>query len=83
MIQIMLVDDQKSMVAGLKALLSTHEDFAVVATAGSGEEALEILDVLNAAATPNSTSDQSSLPDVVLVSMLSLRETSSQPMACS
>ena len=68
MIQIMLVDDQKSMVAGLKALLSTHEDFAVVATARSGEEALEILDVLNAAATPpDSLSAPASFPDVVLM----------------
>jgi DNA-binding NarL/FixJ family response regulator len=40
MINIMLVDDQKSMITGLKALLSTHDDFAVVATAASGAEAL-------------------------------------------
>lgn len=59
MIQIMLVDDQKSMIAGLKALLSTHEDFAVVGTAGSGEEALELLAALNTTAA--------GFPDVVLM----------------
>lgn len=60
MINLMLVDDQKSMIAGLKALLSTHADFAVVATAGSGEEALDQLTACQA--TPSAP-----LPDVVLM----------------
>jgi len=60
MINLMLVDDQKSMIAGLKALLSTHADFAVVATAGSGEEALDQLTACQA--TPSMP-----LPDVVLM----------------
>lgn len=60
MINLMLVDDQKSMIAGLKALLSTHADFAVVATAGSGEEALDQL-------TACQVTPSTSLPDVVLM----------------
>jgi DNA-binding NarL/FixJ family response regulator len=72
MIKLMLVDDQKSMIAGLKALLSTHEEFAVVATAGSGEEALETLTRLNAAlnaATANTDPAVAlpGLPDVILM----------------
>lgn len=68
MIKLMLVDDQTSMIAGLKALLSTHDDFAVVATAGSGEEALAILTTLSAPA-PGAKPDQplANFPDVVLM----------------
>lgn len=43
MIHIMLVDDQPAMISGLKALLSTHEGFAITATANSGAEAIEWL----------------------------------------
>ncbi|MCX6048438.1 MAG: response regulator transcription factor [Chloroflexi bacterium] len=68
MINIMLVDDQKSMITGLKALLSTHEEFAVVATANSGEEALECLTTLNAAPVrSNSVGETSTFPDMVLM----------------
>jgi len=68
MIKIMLVDDQKSMIAGLKALLSTHEDFAVVVTAASGEQALEILTTLSVApANANSAEASPNFPDVVLM----------------
>lgn len=68
MIKIMLVDDQKSMIAGLKALLSTHEDFAVVATAASGEEALETLAALSVApASAQPEGALASFPDVVLM----------------
>ena len=42
MISNMLVDDQASIIAGLKAILSTHEEFVVAATARSGEEALDL-----------------------------------------
>lgn len=59
MIKLMLVDDQKSMITGLKALLSTHEGFAVVATAASGEEAVDTLTTLTPAAA--------TFPDVVLM----------------
>lgn len=59
MINIMLVDDQKSMLAGLKALLSTHADFTVVATAQSGEEALASLTTLH--------TTSSAFPDVLLM----------------
>ena len=58
MINIMLVDDQISMISGLKALLSTHEDFSVVLTASSGEEAIEAL------SCPTALAD---FPDVVLM----------------
>jgi DNA-binding NarL/FixJ family response regulator len=68
MISIMLVDDQASIIAGLKAILSTHEEFAVVATAGSGEEALEILAALSAAPSPAEAAPEAPrLPDVVLM----------------
>jgi len=58
MISIMLVDDQASIIAGLKAILSTHEEFVVEATAGSGEEAL---------ATLAARAAVQHLPDVVLM----------------
>jgi DNA-binding NarL/FixJ family response regulator len=68
MISIMLVDDQASIIAGLKAILSTHEEFAVVATARSGEEALTTLTTLSAAPLPGETaSGAPRLPDVVLM----------------
>lgn len=68
MISIMLVDDQASIIAGLKAILSTHEEFAVVATAGSGEEALATLSALSAAPQPvEAASGAPRLPDVVLM----------------
>ena len=63
MISIMLVDDQASMIAGLKAILSTHEEFAVVAAAHSGEEALATLAALSTA----SSTEAPRLPDVVLM----------------
>ena len=63
MISIMLVDDQASMIAGLKAILSTHEEFAVVAPAHSGEEALATLAALSTASSPEAPR----LPDVVLM----------------
>lgn len=68
MIKLMLVDDQMSMIAGLKALLSTHDDFAVVATAGSGEEALATLATLRAT-IPGAKADPAlaTFPDVVLM----------------
>ncbi|MGC1306464.1 MAG: response regulator transcription factor [Phormidesmis sp.] len=61
----MLVDDQISMISGLKALLSTHEDFSVVLTASSGEEAIKVL-----SARSNASADVESngaFPDVVLM----------------
>jgi DNA-binding NarL/FixJ family response regulator len=68
MISIMLVDDQASMIAGLKAILSTHEEFAVVATAYSGEEALATLAALSTASSPDATAlEPPRLPDVVLM----------------
>ncbi len=76
MINIMLVDDQASMISGLKALLSTHEDFSVVLTASSGEEAIEVLSTLNAAGSnggsngesnDNKTTALTAFPDVVLM----------------
>jgi DNA-binding NarL/FixJ family response regulator len=60
MIKIMLVDDQASMISGLTALISTHEDFSVILTAQSGESALEIL-------TQLSSSEFLELPDVILM----------------
>ena len=63
MINIMLVDDQASMISGLKALLSTHEDFSVVLTASSGEEAIEVLSTLN----DSKTAALTAFPDVVLM----------------
>ncbi|NJM98168.1 MAG: response regulator transcription factor [Phormidesmis sp. RL_2_1] len=62
MINIMLVDDQISMISGLKALLSTHEDFSVVLSASSGEEAIDILSAAASADFPDVV-----LPDVVLM----------------
>lgn len=68
MINIMLVDDQASMIPGLKALLSTHEDFSVVLTAGSGEEAIEVLSTLNSARLSIKPGEPSTaFPDVVLM----------------
>ena len=68
MIHLMLVDDQTSMIAGLKALLSIHTDFSVIASANSGEEALEHLTALrNVPAKANSEGAVSPLPDVVLM----------------
>jgi DNA-binding NarL/FixJ family response regulator len=68
MISIMLVDDQASIIAGLKAILSTHEEFAVVATASSGEEALSTLAGLSAAPPPAAAGAEAPrLPDVVLM----------------
>jgi DNA-binding NarL/FixJ family response regulator len=68
MISIMLVDDQASIIAGLKAILSTHEEFAVAATASSGEEALAMLAALSAAPPQGETARGAArLPDVVLM----------------
>jgi len=72
MIKIMLVDDQKSMISGLKALLSTHEDSSVVLTAYSGEEALEILrevSIATSSSTSNSNPESTPtiFPDVILM----------------
>jgi DNA-binding NarL/FixJ family response regulator len=68
MISIMLVDDQASIIAGLKAILSTHEEFAVIATASSGEEALATLVTLSAAPPPVAADlEAPRLPDVVLM----------------
>jgi DNA-binding NarL/FixJ family response regulator len=68
MIRIMLVDDQASMIAGLKAILSTHEEFAVVATASSGEQALATLSALSAEPSPaGDASAAARVPDVVLM----------------
>ena len=68
MISIMLVDDQASIIAGLKAILSTHEEFVVAATARSGEEALDLLSGLSATLKPVEPAPQAPrLPDVVLM----------------
>jgi DNA-binding NarL/FixJ family response regulator len=67
MIRIMLVDDQSSIIAGLKAILSTHEEFAVTATAHSGEEALATLAALSTASSDAITPEAPRLPDVVLM----------------
>lgn len=68
----MLVDDQISMISGLKALLSTHEDFSVVLTASSGEEAIDVLSTLHAAestirSSENTPSALTPFPDVLLM----------------
>jgi DNA-binding NarL/FixJ family response regulator len=60
MIHLMLVDDQQSMITGLKALLSTHDDFTVTLTAHSGEAALAALEALVA-------QEQPGFPEVVLM----------------
>ena len=66
MIKIALVDDQPSMITGLRALLSIHEDFTVVLTASSGEEILEVLKVSQTRS--GSDSEPSTLfPDVILM----------------
>ena len=66
MIKIALVDDQPSMITGLQALLSIHEDFTVVLTASSGEEILEVLKVSQTRS--GSDSEPSTLfPDVILM----------------
>jgi DNA-binding NarL/FixJ family response regulator len=67
MISIMLVDDQASIIAGLKAILSTHEEFVVVATASSGEEALATLAALSAGPPGETASGAPRLPDIVLM----------------
>ena len=46
MIRIALVDDHSLFRRGLKVLLASHADFEVVAEASSGEEFLELLDVV-------------------------------------
>lgn len=53
MIKLMLVDDQSAMLAGLKALLSTQDELAVIATATSGEDALEQLAAMSSDGLPN------------------------------
>jgi DNA-binding NarL/FixJ family response regulator len=63
----MLVDDQASIIAGLKAILSTHDEFVVVATASSGEEALATLAALSAGPPGETASGAPRLPDVVLM----------------
>ncbi|MGB3300585.1 MAG: response regulator transcription factor, partial [Phormidesmis sp.] len=69
MINIMLVDDQISMISGLKALLSTHEDFSVVLTASSGEEAIEILSAISSTKNTSKSNIRSNptFPDVILM----------------
>lgn len=64
MIRVMLVDDQVSLLAGLRAILGTHEEFTVVATARSGEEALEILARLGPASP---AAEGGALPDIILM----------------
>ncbi len=66
MIKLMLVDDQPAMIAGLKALLSTHEDFSVVLTADSGEAAVKLL-AAQQEATANAEAALPAFPDVVLM----------------
>lgn len=66
MIKLMLVDDQPAMIAGLKALLSTHEDFSVVLTAGSGEAAVALL-TARQEDTANVQAASPAFPDVVLM----------------
>lgn len=67
MIRIMLVDDQVSLLAGLRAILGTHEEFAVVATARSGEEAIEILARLGPASPAAGEHGAEALPDIILM----------------
>ncbi|HMQ32840.1 MAG TPA: response regulator transcription factor [Chloroflexaceae bacterium] len=67
MINILLVDDQESILAGLRAILSTHDAFAVVATARSGEEALDYLGQVSAGVPPADAAAASHLPDIVLM----------------
>ncbi|MCC0178831.1 response regulator transcription factor [Waterburya agarophytonicola K14] len=67
MIKIALVDDRPSMITGLQALLSTHEDFSVVLTANSGEEILETLQKLNMTRFSLNSIPASNFPDVVLM----------------
>lgn len=43
MIKVILVDDQVILLDGLKAILETDEQIKVIATAGSGEEALKLI----------------------------------------
>ncbi len=66
MIKLRLVDDQPAMIAGLKALLSTHEDFSVVLTAGSGEAAVALL-TARQEDTPNVQAASPAFPGVVLM----------------
>lgn len=67
MINIMLVDDQTSMITGLRALLSTHEDFQVVLSACSGEEALAQLELASQSISNSSSQAQPPFPDVILM----------------
>jgi DNA-binding NarL/FixJ family response regulator len=67
MIKIALVDDQPSMITGLQALLSIHEDLTVVLTASSGEEILEALQKLTVTRFNSISEPSASFPDVVLM----------------
>lgn len=67
MIKIALVDDRPSMITGLQALLSTHEDFAVVLTASSGEEVLEALKRLSETQFSSNSASPAIFPDVLLM----------------
>lgn len=55
MIKIMIADDQELIRESLKIILSTKEDFQVIATASSGKEVMELL--------------QREVPDVILMDM--------------
>ncbi len=52
-LKVMLVDDQQLMLDGIKTLLSMDEQIQIVATANSGEEAIELIDQV--------------MPDVILM----------------
>lgn len=58
MIRLVLVEDQEIIRRGLKTLLETKSDLAVVAEAENGQVALQVLDKLHAAQAP---------PDVILM----------------
>lgn len=55
MIKIMIADDQELIRESLKIILSTKEDFQVIATASSGKEVMDLL--------------QNEVPDVILMDM--------------
>jgi DNA-binding NarL/FixJ family response regulator len=57
-IRIMLVDDQKLIRDGLKALLELEDDLQAIAEADNGQAALQVLETLKS---------QNSLPDVILM----------------